>query len=331
MKKKSWNLLPWILFFLLGISMLAALNCGYSKISYGEVLISLLHPGEGEYSLVLFRIRLPRIVLSVLCGMGLALSGCALQAVTQNTLADSGILGINAGAGFMVMIFLSFFPALHVNTMIYQPLFALLGGVLAAALLYVFSHKNGKVNPGHLLLGGIGIAAGFSSLMMIVGADMENSSFQSTARWMAGNIWGTSWEQVKTLFPYVLILIPFLMTKAKVMDIFFLGEEVACGLGVKVEKERRLLLFIAVGLAASCISVSGGIGFIGLVSPHIARKIVGPGHRKLLPTTMLMGGILLLWADTLGRSLFPSIEIPAGIVISIVSAPYFLYLLKKQF
>lgn len=129
--------------------------------------------------------------------MELALSGCVLQAVTENPLADPGILGINAGAGFTVMLFLTLFPALHTSTIIYQPLFAMAGGLLAAVLLYVFSKRNGKVRPAYLLLGGIGLSAGFSSVMLIMAADMENSSYQLVARWLAGNIWGTSWYQVK--------------------------------------------------------------------------------------------------------------------------------------
>lgn len=323
-------MIPGILFLLIFLGVLIALNCGYAQIPYPEVIKSLFHPDTSDYSLVLLHIRLPRIVLSVFCGMGLALSGCTLQAVTENPLADPGILGINAGAGFMVMIFQAFFPALHIHSMLYLPVFALAGGLLAAVFLYGFARRNGRVKTGYLLLGGIGVQAGFSALMLVIGADMENNSYQSAARWMAGNIWGSSWYQVKTLFPYLLVLIPLLFTRARNIDILVLGEESSCALGIRVEKERRLLLFIAVGLAASCISVSGGIGFAGLVAPHIARKLVGPRHTYLLTASMLTGGLLLLLADTAGRSLFQPIEIPAGIVISVLAAPYFLYLLRDQ-
>jgi iron complex transport system permease protein len=310
--------------------MLASLNCGYSHIPRADVVKSFFIPRESDYSLILLEIRLPRIVLSILCGMGLALSGCVLQAVTGNPLADPGILGINAGSGFMVMIFHSFFPSLHINSLLYLPLFALIGGMAAAALLYVFSRRNGKISPEYLLLGGIGISAGFSALMLIIGADMENNSYQTVARWMAGNIWGSGWHQVRTLSPYLIVLIPFLFIRAKNIDILALGEESSCALGLKTETERRLLLFTAVGLAASCISVSGGIGFVGLVAPHIARKLVGARHESLLTATMLTGALVLMLADTVGRSLFQPIEIPAGIVVSALAAPYFLFLLRRQ-
>ncbi len=331
MKKKCrQKFVPWVLLVAVIAAVLLSINSGYSSIPYSDVAESLLHPSAPNASVILLQIRLPRIVLAVLCGMGLALSGCILQAVTENPLADPGVLGINAGAGFTVMLFLTLFPALHTSTMVYQPLFAMAGGLLVAGMLYVFSKRNGKVRPAYLLLGGIGLSAGFSSVMLIMAADMENSSYQLVARWLAGNIWGTSWYQVKALLPYLLILIPLLFTKAGVLDLLLLGEEVSLALGVRVERERKVLLAVAVSLAASCISVSGGIGFIGLVAPHIARRFVGGRHHVLLPVSMLFGGLLLLLADTIGRSLFGIIEIPVGIVISVLAAPYFLILLRRQ-
>ncbi|MBU5592634.1 iron ABC transporter permease [Clostridium sp. MSJ-4] len=329
-KRNKQRLMPWLLLIVVCVAVLFSINCGYLKIPYAEVLASLVNPYSPESSVVLLQIRLPRIVLAVLCGMGLALSGCTLQAVTENPLADPGILGINAGAGFSVMLFLSLFPSLHVRTMIYQPLFAMVGGLFVAVMLYGFSKRHGKVRPDYMLLGGICLSAGFFALMLIMGADMDNSSYQLVARWLAGNIWGSSWHQVKALIPYLLILIPMLFGMMNVLDLLLLGEEASLALGVRVERERRILLIIAVALAASCISVSGGIGFVGLVAPHMARRFVGARHRYLLPTSMLMGGLFLLLADTIGRSLFQSIEIPVGIMISVLAAPYFLYLLRKQ-
>ena len=331
MKKRSkQNLVPWLLLMAMPGAILLSLNSGYADLPYSQVLSGLFHPDSPEVSVVLLQIRLPRMVLAVLCGMGLALSGCVLQAVTENSLADPGILGINAGAGFAVMLFLTLFPSLHISTMIYQPLFAMAGGLLVAGILYTFSKRNGKLRPSYLLLGGIGVSAGFSALLLIMASDMENSSYQLVARWLAGNIWGTSWYQVKALLPYLLLLLPILFTKANILDLLLLGEDTSLGLGVKVERERRILLVIAVALASSCISVSGGIGFVGLVAPHMARKFVGGRHRVLLPASMLLGGLLLLLADTAGRSLFQPIEMPVGIVISVLAAPYFLYLLHKQ-
>lgn len=329
-KQSRRRLVPWFLLMAALIVILLSINMGYSKIPYGYVIGSLLNLQGVDSSTIILQIRLPRIILAFLCGMGLALSGCILQAVTGNQLADPGILGINAGAGFMVMLFLNFFPSLHISTMIYQPIFAMIGGLLVAWILYVFSKRNGKVRPSYLLLGGIGVSAGFTAIMTIMASNMDNSSYQVVSRWLSGNIWGTSWYQVKALIPYILLLIPILFAKANVLDLFLLGEEAALALGVRVEWERRILLVVSVALAASCVSVSGGISFIGLVGPHIARKYVGGRHRLLIPTSMLIGGLLLLIADTIGRSIFQLTEIPVGIVISVLAAPYFLYLLRNQ-
>ena len=320
----------WLLPTAVVAAILVSVNSGYSQIPYPAVVSSLLNPGAPDASVVLLQIRLPRILLALLCGMGLALSGCVLQAVTGNPLADPGVLGINAGAGFAVMLFLTFFPALHISTMVYQPLFAMAGGLLVAAFLYGFSRKGGKVRPAHLLLGGIGVSAGLSALMLIMAADMENGSYQVVARWLTGNIWGSGWHQVRALVPYLVILTPPLFIRRDVLDLLLLGEDASLALGVRVERERRILLMVAVALAASCICVSGGIGFIGLVAPHMARRFVGARHRALLPASMLTGGLFLLLADTIGRSLFQPVEIPVGIVVSVLAAPYFLYLLRVQ-
>ena len=328
-KKQKKIVLGFLLLAVL-VAIFLSVNSGYAKLPYGDILFSLFHPNHPEASVVLLQIRLPRILLAILCGMGLALSGCILQAVTENPLADPSILGINAGAGFTVMLFLSFFPSLHISTMLFQPLFAMAGGLLVAIILYGFAKRNGKLRPSWLLLGGIGVSAGFSALMLMMASDMENSSYQLVARWLAGNIWGTSWYQVKALIPYLLILFPLIFTRANILDLLLLGEDASLALGVRVERERRILLIVAVALASSCIAVSGGIGFVGLVAPHMARKIIGGRHGALLPASMLLGGLLVLLADTAGRSLFQPIEIPVGIVISVLAAPYFLYLLRRQ-
>ena len=213
-KERRQKAVPWVLLTAMIAAVLLSVNCGYSRIPYSDVIASLLNPGGPNASVILLQIRLPRIVLAVLCGIGLALSGCVLQAVTENPLADPGILGINAGAGFTVMLFLTLFPALHTSTMIYQPLFAMAGGLLAAVLLYVFSKRNGKVRPAYLLLGGIGLSAGFSSVMLIMAADMENSFWEkmSPLRWgfrWKGNeksCWLWLWRWLPAVFPSAAVL-----------------------------------------------------------------------------------------------------------------------------
>lgn len=332
MKRKRKNfLVPFALLFIIIGAGILSINSGYAKIPRQIILQSILKPNTSEASVVVLQFRLPRIILSILCGMGLSLAGCIMQTVTENPLADPGILGINAGAGFAVMLFLAFFPKLHLQTMVYQPIFAIGGGLSAIIILYLFANRKGKLISSYFLLGGIGLAALFSSFMLIMAANMDNSSYQIVARWLAGNIWGTSWYQIKALLPYLIILIPIIFTRMNILDILVLGENPALSLGVRVEKERRLLLFSSVALTSACVAVSGGIGFVGLMAPHIARKVIGGRHQALMLVSMLFGALLLLLADTLGRSVFQPREIPVGIVISVLAAPYFLFLLSKRF
>ncbi|WP_432489921.1 FecCD family ABC transporter permease [Flavonifractor plautii] len=330
MRRKRACLIQFILVLGLIATVLLSLNSGYSQIGLADLWGAITGTAEKTSTLILLKMRLPRIILAVLCGMGLALSGCTLQAVTDNSLADPGIIGINAGAGFSVMIFMWMFPSLHIDTKFYRPLFAMMGGLLTAFFLYNFAKRDGRIRPAHFLLGGIGASAGFTSMMTILGTNINSSIYQMVQRWLVGNIWGTDWYQIKILLPCLLVLVPLLFWRVNVLDLLLLGEDSASALGVRVGQERRVLLFLSAVLAASCVSVSGGIGFIGLVAPHIARRITGVRHRNLLLTSMLTGGILLVLADTVGRVLLSGIEVPAGIVISILAAPYFLYLLHKQ-
>ena len=171
MKKRRLWLIQFILCLGLIASVVLALNCGYSKIHFSALWEEVFCSTQGSSSLILLNIRLPRILLAALCGMGLALSGCTLQAVTDNPLADPGILGINSGAGFFVMLFMGLFPALHIDAKLYQPIFAMVGGLLTAFLLYSFARRNGKFRPTHFLLGGIGVAAGFSACPYVAPVD----------------------------------------------------------------------------------------------------------------------------------------------------------------
>lgn len=210
-------------------------------------------------------------------------------------------------------------------------MFALAGGLISAGLLWVLARRQGRLDPQLLILAGIGLAAFFSALMLIMGSNMENSSYQLVARWLAGNLWGSSWYHVRVLWPWLLLLVPLLLAQSRAMDVLALGALQAQALGLAVNRERIKLLFLSVALASVCISVCGGISFIGLAAPHIARRLSAtPRQAHRLPATLLWGALLLPAADTLGRSLPWELEIPAGIVVAILAAPYFLYLLRRR-
>ncbi|MFF0827636.1 FecCD family ABC transporter permease [Brevibacillus sp. NPDC003359] len=320
-----------ILAILIFIAFIISMNTGYIRLSPSDLLMTLIGSGTDKQNLILFEFRLPRIVISLLIGAGLAVSGCIIQGISRNALAEPGILGINAGAGLMVMLFISFYPSTSAAPVFLLPVLALLGASVTAALIFALSYKRHKgLSPTRIILTGIAVAAGMSAAMIVLTLKLSPDKYQFVATWLAGSIWGTNWKFVLSLLPWIAILIPYVFYKARVMNVLNLGEELAKGLGAPVAKEQLKLLAAAVGLAASCVAVSGGIGFVGLIGPHLARRLVGPKHEMLLPTSALAGALLVIVADTIGRWIMQPSEIPTGIVVAVIGAPYFLYLLARS-
>jgi iron complex transport system permease protein len=320
-----------ICFVLLIVSFIISMNTGYIKLSPLQTLRTLFGSGTAKENLVLFHFRLPRIVISVLIGAGLALSGCIIQGVSKNALADPGLLGINAGAGLMVVLFVILFGANTFFSVFTLPILALLGGGITAILIYLLAYKKGEgIVPLRLILTGIAVQAGITAVMTLIVIRLDENQFDFVAVWQAGSIWGSNWKFVLALLPWLLLLIPYVFYKSRVLDVLNLGDETAYGLGVSVEKERRKLLAVSVALAASCVAISGNINFVGLIAPHLARRLVGPKHKILLPVCALTGAVLVSASDTLARVIVQPTELPTGVMVSIVGAPYFLYLLAKS-
>lgn len=316
---------------LLIISLIISMNAGYIKMSPLDTLRTLFGEGTDQEKMILFDFRLPRIVISMLTGMGLALSGCIIQNVAKNPLADSGLLGINAGASLMVILYVMIFSTESFLSIFTLPFLALIGAGATAVLVYIFSYrKNEGVTTMRLILTGVAVQAGVSALTTLLVVKLDETQYNFVVAWMSGSIWGSNWNFVLALLPWLLVLVPYTLTKASVMDILNLSDDIAYGLGVSVEKERRKLLTVAVALAASCVSVSGSISFVGLISPHLSRRLVGSRHRTLLLTTSLVGALLVSIADTIGRVIIQPSEIPTGIVVAVIGAPYFLYLLSRS-
>lgn len=331
-QKKPTTIVALILLLAIIVTFLVNLNLGVIRISPGDVLKTLLGNGNDQESMTLFYFRLPRIVLALLIGAAMAVSGAILQSVTHNELADPGILGINSGAGFAVVLYIFYFqesiPDLGALSIYVLPFASLVGSSVAAILIYAISWKNG-VTPIRLILVGIGINAAFAALIIIFQLKMEPNDFMRATVWLSGSLTGADWTYVQALLPWVLLLIPITLYKAGALNTLHFGDDVAKGLGTRVEQERMLLLFIAVALAGASVSVGGGIAFIGLVIPHLSRKLVGVKHQNFLPVTALMGALLLLAADTIGRNLLSPSEIPVGLVVSVIGGSYFIYLLTK--
>lgn len=330
MRKRGIMVLS-ILFGLIVTTFIISVNTGYIRLSPLELLQTFFGFGTGKQDLILFQFRLPRIVISVLVGAGLAVSGCVMQGISRNALADPGILGINAGAGLMVMLFIAFFPTTAAAPVFLLPVLALVGAGLTALLIFTLSYKRGEgLSPTRLLLTGIAVAAGISAATIVITLSLTPEKYQFVAVWIAGSIWGSNWKFVLALLPWIVILLPFVFYKARVLNVLNLGDSTATGLGASVSREQLLLLAAAVGLAASCVAVSGGIGFVGLIGPHLARRLVGPKHQWLLPAAALTGSLLVIVSDTLGRWIIQPSEIPAGIIVAVLGAPYFLYLLARS-
>ncbi|WP_186670925.1 iron ABC transporter permease [Sporosarcina sp. BP05] len=319
-----------VLGLLIVVAFMISMNTGFIKLTPLEVIRTLFGLGTEKQHLILFEFRLPRIIIAVLVGMGLAVSGCVLQGISRNALADPGILGINAGAGLAVMLFISFFPSTAATPVFLLPVLAFFGAGVTAVIIYSLAYKRHEgISPMRLLLTGVAVAAGISSAMIVLTLRLSPENYQFVATWLAGSIWGSNWKFVLSLLPWILVLIPFVFSKARVLNVLNLGDLTATGLGASIEKERRILLAAAVGLAGASVSVSGGIGFVGLIGPHLARQLVGSRHQFLIPAAALTGGLLVLVADTLGRWILQPSEIPAGIVVAVIGAPYFLYLLSR--
>ncbi|MDN4072073.1 FecCD family ABC transporter permease [Fictibacillus terranigra] len=328
---KKIRMTTFVAILLLIAMFVISVATGFASLSPAELFRTLIGQGTPRENLILFEFRLPRIVVAIFTGMGLAVSGAILQSITKNPLSDPGILGINAGAGLMVVVYIMFFTVETSSSLYILPLFALAGGMGTAAVIYIMSYIKGEgVEPTRLVLVGVGLAAALygAALTLSTRLDMEDYSFM--ANWMAGRIWGDDWTFVLSLLPWILILIPLTLYKSNVLNMLSFHENVSIGVGVNTGRERIVLLMIAVSLASASVAVSGGIAFVGLLAPHIARSLVGPRHQSFLPVAALIGSILLLTADTVGRVILDPNGIPAGIIVTIIGAPYFMYLLAKK-
>ncbi|MFT9487063.1 MAG: FecCD family ABC transporter permease [Tepidibacillus sp.] len=316
------------LLFLAGLILFLStigIGIGAVYISPREVVSVILGKGEEMNAFIIMNYRLPRILVALLAGAGLAVSGAILQNIIRNPLASPDVIGITKGAGLAAVIVIILFPKSPVGLL---PLAAFTGALVVAILLYLFAYKKG-VRPATLALVGIALGAVCQAGIQYVSVKYP-SDVNATLTWLTGSLWGRSWDEVKGLLPWIMVLIPLSVILATKMDLLSLGDDVAMGLGENVQRLRILLLIIAVALAGASVAVVGTIGFVGLIAPHMARQLVGAKHQYLLPAAAMIGVLLLLIADGFGRALIPPVEVPAGIFTAILGAPYFLYLLKKK-
>lgn len=337
MRKKFLLTIVILLVLLFGGFYLHITN-GMFDMSVMEVVRTIIGMEDNpQFRLVIFDFRLPRIIIAILVGIGLAVAGVVLQGITKNGLADPGILGINAGAGAAIVIFMYFFQFQASLTdgsewmkVMMMPLFGFVGGTAAAAIIFSFALKNGRLDMQRLILTGIAINSGFGALTMFITLRMNEKDFESAAVWQAGSIYNANWTFILAMLPWVVLLGIYLYRKAYLLDYFQLEEHTIVSLGIKLEKEKIIMLLGSVGLVSACVSVSGSIGFIGLMAPHIAKQLVGIQHQYIMPVSALVGAVLLVFSDFIAKTVFAPSELAVGIVVSIIGIPYFLYLLVKS-
>jgi len=312
-------------FFLLAIfGFIFSVMKGSVEIPFDEIFSALVGNNLTSHEQILNNIRLPRTIVAALVGINLSLSGAILQAVMKNPLADPHIIGISSGAGLAGISVMLLFPE---KNFAITPV-AFLGAMSAAILIYILAWKNG-IRPVRIILAGVAVSAflgaGISSLMIL-----NSDKVHGALMWMVGGLSARSWNHVEIILPYTIFgtLIAFL--GAKYLNVLALGDETAKSLGLRVEVVRILFTALSALLAASAVSVVGLLGFVGLIVPHAARLIIGSDHNFLLPATTLLGIATVTLSDTFARTIFSPVELPVGIVMAVIGAPFFLFLLRKE-
>lgn len=297
---------------------------GAVNVPLNEIIAAMTGGSAGMHQQIILNIRLPRTIVAGLVGVNLALSGAILQAVMKNPLADPHIIGISAGAGIMGIFIMLLFPDL--SWLITPAAFA--GAMGAAILIYILAWKNG-IQPIRIILAGVAVSAflgaGISALMIIY-----SDRVHSALMWMVGGLSARSWPQVMIIWPYTLAGMIFTLLAARHLNILQLGDELAKGLGLRVERTRLILTAAAALLAASAVSVVGLLGFVGLIVPHAARLMIGSDYRYLLPATIFLGAATVMLSDTFARVAFAPVELPVGIIMAAIGAPFFLFLLRRE-
>ncbi|MDQ0252735.1 iron complex transport system permease protein [Evansella vedderi] len=324
-ERRTWRLFVISSFILLSIlSIFFSLSKGVMDISWSTIWKTFLTSPTDAEQQVLWNIRLPRVIVGALVGINLALAGAILQGVMRNPLADPGIIGISAGAGLTGVIILVLFPQ-YENLV---PIGAFLGAMFAAVMIYILAWKRG-IQPIRIILAGVAVSAflgSWISALMIFYSDRVHGALM----FMVGGLSARSWNHVDMIIIYSLIGIALAIIGTRWMNILLLGDETARGLGLNVERTRILMTAVASLLAASAVSVVGLLGFVGLIVPHAARLLIGNDYRFLVPASCFLGIAVVTFSDTIGRLVFAPVEIPVGIIMGVVGAPFFLYLLRRE-
>ena len=334
MKKRKMPIVVAVLILLVVIACLISLGWGSYSISVGDVINTLFGNGTKMQNVAVFNIRLPRLLVGLFVGVALSTAGAILQTVTKNDLADTGIIGINAGAAVAAVLFIkyqttNYYSELGSLSIFVLPFMAIVGASLTAFMMYMLSSRNG-IKPKRLLLIGIGLNAGLNAFISFVTFRGGVGDYNRVLTWTSGSLWGSGWSYVKVIVPIVTIMFIVVLLNYKKLDVLNLSDESTLALGLNSDKERKKFLTYAVILAGTATAFAGNISFLGLIAPHMARKLVGPSHKYYVTVSAMISVIIIVIADAVSRNLFSPLEIPAGITVSIFGVPYFIYLMMKE-
>ncbi|KTD84072.1 FecCD family ABC transporter permease [Paenibacillus etheri] len=312
------------------ITMIICVGLGSTFISPIAVIRTLFGVGDPADAMIIFSLRMPRVVVAVMVGAALSISGALLQGIVRNPLTSPDIIGISGGASLGTVIFILYFSHVSIR---FMPISSIAGAFAAALLIYLFAYRRG-ITPLRLVLIGIGMSTAITAVIYML---ILSSSFTPTAvavkafTFMTGSIYGVSWDRdVLTMLPWMVILIPAALIYARHLNVQELGDEVATSVGSSVQVKRTILLVISVALAGVAVAIGGAINFIGLMAPHIARKLVGPAYGGVIPVSALIGSLVLLLSDLVARIAFIPLDIPAGVFTAAIGAPFFIYLLYRH-
>ncbi|WP_196599751.1 FecCD family ABC transporter permease [Pectinatus frisingensis] len=336
-KKNGKFVLLGLLGFLLIVSCMS-LTCGQINIPIKNTLAVITHQmglsvfGDNSFTqeqeAVIWFIRMPRMLVGVLVGAALGISGAVMQGLFSNPLADPGIIGVSAGASMGAVIAIAL--GLAAQNVFMMPLFALCGSLLAVILIVFLSMNNGKIPVMTLLLSGVAVGMLLGAITSGILTIMDEQKLQNYLFWIVGGLDYRRWEHVYMAIGPITMGIVIMMLMSRHLNVLVLGDIEAKTVGMAVMPFRMGLLFVAAMVTATSVCVSGNIGFVGLIIPHMMRLLLGPDHRILLPASALAGAAFLVICDSLGRIIAPPTEIRVGIMTALVGTPYFLYLLKKM-
>ncbi|MCW4148833.1 iron ABC transporter permease [Halomonas sp. 18H] len=315
-----------LLALLLVVNMGVSLSLGSFPTPFANVLHALVSPQKSDISFIIWELRLPRIVLAVLVGAALAIAGAILQGIVRNPLASPDVIGITSGASLAAVVFLSLLSA-HLDSQ-WLPLAALSGAFFAALLVFFLAWKGG-VSPSRMVLVGIGLSAAMGAATTLLIVISDDAAAMVAYVWLTGSLYATQWPDVAGMLPWLLVAVPLCLGYARQLDTMALGDLVAQGLGINLLRSRLVLMACSVALAGAAVAFAGGLSFVGLMAPHIAAKLVGRHFVRLVPASGLIGALIVLNADLLGRVAFLPRDLPAGIFVSGIGAPFFVYLLYR--